>query len=346
MKTLLVTGGSGYIGSHTVLDLARTGEYKIVVFDNLKNGHQEALQVIKKITGVEVELIKGDLLNSAEIEAALAKYKFDAVIHFAALIEAGVSMTEPTRFFENNISGTINLIKAMQKNSVNRIVFSSTAAVYGTPTVASVTEDYPTNPESWYGYSKLVVENLLASLSADGVIDAERINSVILRYFNAAGADPDLNLGQDYPKPTHLITVAIEAALGKRDKLTLFGNDYDTPDGTCIRDYIHVSDLANAHVKALEYLFNNDGKEIINIGTNQGTSNLEVVKKIEELNGAFPYEFGPRRAGDPTAYYANNTKAKELLGWTPKFTVSEAIEHAYNWAKKYPNGYADKVKEL
>lgn len=345
MQTLFITGGSGFIGSHTLLELAKLKHYKIVVFDNLRNGHKEAIDIIRQHTGTEIELIVGDLLNYSEIESAIQNHTPDiaAVIHFAALIEAGISVQEPLRFYENNIVGSINLLKAMQKHNVRKIVFSSTAAVYGTPTVEHVTESTSLNPESPYGSSKLMVEEMLRYLATEHVIDAERIDSVILRYFNAAGANPELLIGQDYPRPTHLMTVAIQAALGLRDKLTIFGNDYDTPDGTCIRDYIHVEDLASAHVAALNFVVENSGSEVINIGTGKGSSNLELVKLVEKIHGPFAYEFGPRRPGDPTAYYADNTKAKNTLGWSPKYSLEETVQHAYNWAKTYPKGFADKV---
>ncbi len=344
MSKIFITGGSGYIGSHTVLELARTKKHQLVVFDNLKNGHKEALEIISAETGQEVKLIVGDLLNYAEIESALATDKFDLVIHFAALIEAGVSVVHPTKFYDNNVIGSLNLIKAMQKNGVQKIVFSSTAAVYGTPTTEVVDENSPLKPESAYGSSKLLVESMLRTLADPNVDAAEKIDSVILRYFNAAGADPDMLIGQDYPNPTHLITVAIETAFGKREKLTIFGKDYPTPDGTCVRDYIHVSDLATAHEKAVNYLTGLTGSEVINIGTGKGTSNLEIAKMVEQIHGSLNYEFGAPRLGDPVAYHASNHKAKQLLDWEPMLDVNQAVQHSYNWIKAYPNGYKDRLR--
>jgi UDP-glucose 4-epimerase len=344
MSKIFITGGTGYIGSHTVLELARTGKHQLVVFDNLKNGHREALEVISAETGLEVKLIEGDLLNYQQIEAALASDKFDLVIHFAALIEAGVSVVHPTKFYDNNVVGSLNLIKAMQKNAVKKIVFSSTAAVYGTPSTELVEETSPLKPESAYGSSKLIVENILTALADQNVNESEKIDSVILRYFNAAGADPDMLIGQDYPNPTHLITVAIEAAMGKREKLTIFGQDYPTPDGTCVRDYIHVSDLATAHEKAVNYLEGFSGSEVINVGTGKGTSNLEIVKMVGQIHGSINYQFGPRRVGDPVAFHASNKKAKQVLGWEPRFDVSQAVKDAYSWVKAYPNGYKDRLR--
>jgi UDP-glucose 4-epimerase len=344
MKKILVTGGAGYIGSHTVYELAKAGDYEITVFDNLNNGHEQAIEMIRRKTGQEIKLIEGELLDEQRINSTLAEEKPDTVIHFAALIEAGVSVVEPLKFYENNVSGTTNLLKAMQANGVQNIVFSSTAAVYGTPDNPEVHENTETKPENPYGHSKLMVENILRSLTAEEIPTQKRINSVILRYFNAAGADPDLLLGQDYPRPTHLITIAVQAALGQRDKLTIFGNDYPTSDGTCIRDYIHVQDLASAHVAALEKLKQMQGSEIYNVGTGEGKSNLEVVKMLEELHGEFKWEYGERRPGDPVSFYANNEKIRKELDWQPKYTVKDALAHAYSWQKTFPNGYADRIK--
>jgi UDP-glucose 4-epimerase len=344
MSTILITGGSGYIGSHTLLELAKAKEFdKFVVFDNLRNGNRKAIDIIRTEAAADIELVEGDLLDIAALDSLFSTYSFDAAIHFAALIEAGVSMAKPVQFFQNNIGGTINLIKHLQDNQVKKLVFSSTAAVYGNPPTTEVTEQTPTNPENWYGYTKLVVEQLLAAVNGKHVPEAERINTVILRYFNAAGSNPQLLIGQDYPHPTHLITVAIQAALGKRDKLTVFGGDYPTADGTCVRDYIHVEDLAKAHVKALNFLNSFNGLEIINVGTGKGSSNLEVIQALEQIHGKFNYEIGPRRAGDPVAYFANNTKAKAKLDWSPQYDLSAIVQSAYDWVKKYPNGFEDIV---
>lgn len=341
MQNILLTGGAGYIGSHTLLELAKSGKYKLTVFDNLKNGHAKAVEIIRRATKAEIDLVQGDLLNYDEIEAVTKSTQFDAVIHFAALIEAGLSVQFPVRFFENNVSGTVNLLKAMQSSGIKKLVFSSTAAVYGTPEVNPANEETPTKPENAYGSSKLAVEFLLKALGQPEVNPDHKINTIILRYFNAAGADPEGLIGQDYPKPTHLITLALEAALGKREKLTINGNDYHTADGTCQRDYIHVVDLARAHVAALQHLQDFTGYDVINIGRGNSASNLEVVKLVEKIHGPFNWEFGPRRPGDPEAYYANNTKAKKVLGWEPKYSLEEIILHAYNWIKSHPNGFKD-----
>ncbi len=342
MKKILLTGAAGYIGSHTLLELAKLNEYELYVFDNLKNGHKKAVEIIENHTNKKIELTQGELLDFDKISQTVSRVRPDAVIHFAALIEAGKSVINPTSFYINNVSGSLNLIKAMQQNGVQRLVFSSTAAVYGTPKEAEVNENTQLNPDNPYGMSKLVVENILRDLDKPNTAEEEKIKSIILRYFNAAGANPDLLIGQDYPKPTHLITSAIEAALGLRQGFQIFGNDYPTPDGTCIRDYIHVEDLAKAHVKALNYLLQNNKSDLFNIGTGKGYSNLEILKLIEKVHGKFDWSFGPRRAGDPVAFYANNEKAKAVLGWEPMFGITETVKHAYNWKIKYPNGYDDK----
>lgn len=337
---ILLTGGSGYIGSHTLLALAeQKPEFELAVFDNFKNGHREAVERIQTETGKMIQIFEGDLLNYTEINNALSTFKPEAIIHFAALIEAGVSVVHPTRFYENNVSGSLNLFKAMQENGINNIIFSSTAAVYGTPKNPEVTEETELRPESAYGASKLMVENILRDLNRDEVDSSEKINHVILRYFNAAGADPKMRIGQDYPKPTHLMTTAIEYALGLRENLKIFGGDYPTKDGTCIRDYIHVSDLANAHVKALDYLLSGKESDVFNIGTNEGYSNLEVIDAIKKIHGDFSVEIGDRRPGDPVAFFANNNKAKSVLGWQPRYGLDEIVKHAYEWKKGNPNGF-------
>jgi len=344
METILIVGGAGYIGSHVLLELARLNRYKLIVFDNLVNGHKEALEIISQATGAEIKLIVGDLKNFSEIDSVFKETKITKVIHLAALIEAGVSMEFPLKFFDNNIAGTINLLKAMQSNNVRKIVFSSTASVCGSPKSPIVTELTTANPENWYAYSKYVVENILRSLVLELTNPDQRIDSIILRYFNAAGANPELLIGQDYPRPTHLITLAVQASLGIREKLLIFGNDYPTADGTCIRDYIHVSDLAAAHIKALDFLSadGHSGSEIFNIGRGEGTSNLEVVKMMIDMFGEFKYEFAPRRPGDAINFYADSTKAHKILNWEAKYTLKDIIRDSYNWQKNNLKGYSGK----
>jgi UDP-glucose 4-epimerase len=338
-QKIFLTGGSGYIGSHTLLQLARTDNYELAVFDNFKNGHKKAIQIVSENTGQEIKIFEGDLLNYNNIHSALSDYKPEIIIHFAALIEAGVSMVEPLRFYENNVSGSINLIKAMQENNINKIVFSSTAAVYGTPKSGIANEETPIKYDNYYGETKYFVEQILRSLVNPQANKAKAINSVILRYFNAAGADPDGLIGQDYPKPTHLMTVAIEAAIGLRDKISIFGNDYDTPDGTNIRDYIHVQDLAKAHVKAVDLTNSLNGSEVFCIGTGKGTSNLEVIKALEEIHGNFSWDFAPKRPGDPASYFSDPSKANRVLDWKAEFGFREALLHAYEWKRNNVSGY-------
>lgn len=338
-QKILLTGGSGYIGSHTLLQLARTNNYELAIFDNFRNGHKKAVEIVSENTNQEIKIYTGDLLNYNDINSALSDFKPEIVIHFAALIEAGVSMVEPLRFYENNVSGSINLFKAMQENQINKIVFSSTAAVYGTPESGIANEETPIKYDNYYGETKYFVEQILRSLVNPQANPEKSINSVILRYFNAAGADPNGLIGQDYPKPTHLITVAIEAALGLRDSISIFGDDYDTPDGTNIRDYIHVQDLAKAHVKAVEFINNLKGSDVFCIGTGKGVSNLEVIKALEEIHGSFKWGYGPRRAGDPASYYSDPSKANKLLNWKAEFGFKEALKHAYEWKRNNMKGY-------
>lgn len=337
MKNILVTGGSGYIGSHTIHELLKTKLYNITVLDDFKNGNKQALTTLEKFHKTSIEIVEGSILNQKLLSETFKNHSFDAVIHFAALIEAGKSVIDPLRFYANNTSGSINLLQAMQSHLADKIVFSSTAAVYGTPKLLPVNEETELNPENPYGDSKLAVERILQSLQNSHV--EKPIQSVILRYFNAAGAEENNLIGQDYPNPTHLMTVAIQAALGQREKLTIFGNDYDTPDGTCIRDYIHVSDLAIAHVKALEHILETRQSNIFNVGTGTGTSNLEVIKMIEAIHGKFNWEIGERRPGDPAALTADNSKIKEVLNWSPQFSVHDTVQHAYSWLQTHPEGY-------
>ena len=338
---ILITGGTGFIGSHTLLELAKSTDHNLIVFDDLKNGHIEIIKIIKKATSKEIKLITGNLLNYDEILSTFQDNNIDSVIHFAALIEAGDSMIHPSKYFENNISGSINLVKAMQKNDVRKIVFSSTAAVYGNNSTPPLKENDKPSPENWYGFTKFCVENLLKSLSSKEVDQKEKIDSIILRYFNAAGADPAGLLGEEHNPETHLIPLAIHKALGRREKFTVYGNDYDTPDGTGIRDYVHVTDLAKAHLVALNHLESNPGFDIFNIGTGRGNSVLEVLKKVKEIHGEFDYDIGEKRPGDASILFADNTKVKDVLNWQPEFNLEDMIRHAYNWYKSHPQGYQE-----
>ena len=341
MKTILLVGGLGYIGSHVLLNLVESMEYKLVVFDNLSTGSKDVLNKIKESTGVTVDFVKGDILNKEDLDRLFGSkgYKFDVVIHFAALIEAGLSMFKPLGFFENNVSGTINILKTMHKYNVRKFLFSSTAAVYGMPENGVAKEGSKVGYENYYGESKYFVEQILKSLTNPKVSEDEKVDSVILRYFNPAGADPKGRIGQNYPNPTHLIARAINTALGKQEELVVFGNDYDTPDGTCIRDYIHITDLASAHSSALKYLLNNTGTNTFNIGRGKGVSVLEIIKILEGIHGEFKWRFGERRAGDPASYFADTTKANKLLDWKATLDEESMVRDAYKWelgkSKKY-----------
>lgn len=325
-KHILVAGGAGYIGSHTVKELQNQGN-EITVFDNLIYGHKEA---------VSCSLVAGDLLNKTEVEKIFQKNKFDAVIHFAAYSQAGESMENPAKYFENNIQGGLNLLEEMRKNDVKHIIFSSTAAVYGFPKNLPVKETDEYKPSSVYGESKLAFERILKWYD-----EIFGIKSVCLRYFNACGASLDGSIGEDHKPETHIIPIAMQAALGQRKSFNIFGNDYNTPDGTCIRDYIHVLDLAFAHIKALDYLSRENMRNTFNLGTGRGYSNKEIIDMVKKIAGVdFPVIIGPRRPGDPDAVYADSSKAKSQLNWEAKYSdIETIIETAWNWHKSHPEGY-------
>ena len=324
---ILVTGGAGYIGSHTVGELQKQG-FEVMVFDNLVYGHKEA---------VSCPLVVGDLLNKSQMNEVFEKNKFDGVIHFAAYALAGESMEKPAKYFENNILGGLNLLEAMRNFGVKHIVFSSTCAIYGYPQKLPVEEEEEKKPVSVYGESKLAFEKILGWYD-----QIYGIKNVCLRYFNACGASLDGSLGEDHSPETHIIPVAMQVALGQKEKFTIFGDDYQTSDGTCIRDYIHVLDLAYAHIKALEYLFAGGNSNYFNVGTGKGYSNKEIIEKIKKVSGInFPVEIGPRRQGDPDAIYADNSKIKKILGWEPKYSDLETIiKTAWNWHKNHPQGFS------
>jgi UDP-glucose 4-epimerase len=319
---ILVTGGAGYIGSITNQLLKQVG-YETVVFDSMEYGHEWALEGTK--------LIKGDLKDPAAIAAAIKAERPVAVVHFAAYIQAGESMSRPEKYFQNNTGGSLNLLKAMLDNGVNSLVFSSTAAVYGTPASVPIKEDFPLNPENAYGQSKLMFEEALNWTSRLH----EEFNFVALRYFNASGAVADGSLGEAHQPESHIIPIFIDK-IAKGEPLTINGNDYQTPDGTCIRDYIHVSDLAGAHLKALEFLKNESRSEIFNVGTGKGYSNLEIAEAVFALTGKkVDIQFGSRRPGDPDELVADSGKLQSALGWEPKHSQLEnIIQDAWNWYQK------------
>lgn len=314
---ILVTGGAGYIGSIAVKSLQSVG-YDVVTFDNLSYGHKES---------VNCPLIVGDLVDREFLFKSFENQKFDGVIHFAAYALAGESMKDPQKYFLNNLTGGLNLLELMKRNQIKNIIFSSTCAVYGTPNNLPVTEKESKKPESVYGESKLMFEKVLEWY--DKIFGIKYIN---LRYFNAAGAALDGSLGEDHDPETHIIPRAINSALSSNPFL-LYGDDYDTPDGTCIRDYIHVLDLASAHISALNKLTETRESDDINLGAGKGYSNLEVLDTVKKISGVdFPIEKKPRRAGDPAIVYADNSKAKEELGFIPKYSDLETIvKSAWNW---------------
>lgn len=316
---VLVCGGAGYIGSHINKQLHREG-YDTVVFDNLVYGHREAV----KWGCFE----QGDLKNPEDIERIFQKYSIEAVFHFAAYAYVGESMEDPEKYYCNNVVNTLNLLKAMRKYGCNRIIFSSTCATYGVPGQLPITEEMPQNPINPYGAAKWMVERIFKDYH-----QAYGLQFVVLRYFNAAGADPDGEIGESHNPETHLIPLVLDAASGRRAEIKVFGTDYDTPDGSCIRDYIHVYDLATAHLLALHYLENGKESDFFNLGNEQGTSVLEVIDSVKKVTGQdFSVVFADRRAGDPAKLVGSNKKAQRLLGWKPEYgAIDKIIEHAWKW---------------
>lgn len=321
---ILVTGGAGYIGSHLVMALLEKGE-DVIVFDSLKLGHAETIETLKKYGNLK--FVKGNLKNLDEIRGAFLVNKIDSVVHFAAYSQVAESVKNPQKYYYNNVYGTLNLLNAMLEFGVKKIVFSSTAATYGEPVYTPIDEKHPQQPINPYGNSKLMVEKIL-----DDYDKAYGLKSVRLRYFNVAGADSKARIGEWHEPETHLIPNVLKA---KEDKVfKMFGTDYDTKDGTCVRDYINVEDLAQAHIKALEYL--NDGGEtnFFNLGTTEGNSVKEVFTACEEVKGTtIPLEICPRRGGDPATLVADNKKAKEILGWIPQHDLKDCIKSAFEWEK-------------
>jgi UDP-glucose 4-epimerase len=320
-ETVLVVGGAGYIGSHTCLDLANKG-YKPVVFDNFSNGHREFVK-----WGPAEE---GDIRDRARLDEVLAKHKPSAILHFAALIEVGESVKDPVSFYENNVIGTLTLLSAAQAAGIKAFVFSSTCATYGLPQSVPLDETHRQVPINPYGRTKYIVEQALADYD-----QYRDLRSVVLRYFNAAGADFEGRIGEWHQPETHAIPLAIDAALGRRAGFKVFGSDYETRDGTCVRDYIHVLDLADAHVRAVEYLLNGGDSVALNLGTGTGTTVKELLFTIEEVSQRpFPVEYTGRREGDSHTLVANNDKARDVLGWVPQYDLPQIIQSAWNWHAK------------
>ncbi|MEB3883002.1 UDP-glucose 4-epimerase GalE [Lyngbya sp. CCY1209] len=323
--TVLVTGGAGYIGSHAVLALQQAG-YTPIVLDNLVYGHRELVDEVLK-----VELIEGDTNDRALLDRLFAGRPIDAVMHFAAYAYVGESVTTPDKYYRNNVVGTLTLLEAMKDAGIDKFVFSSTCATYGIPETIPIPEDHPQNPINPYGMTKLMVEHILSDFDR-----AYHLRSVRFRYFNAAGAHPDGLLGEDHDPETHLIPLTLFAALGKRHSISIFGTDYPTPDGTCVRDYIHVLDLADAHVLGLKYLWQGGKTEVFNLGNGSGFSVREVIDTAREVTGReIKAVECDRRPGDPPSLVGTAEKARQILGWTPQHSeLREIIAHAWRWHQK------------
>lgn len=326
--TILVLGGAGYIGSHTVFELIDRGE-DVVIADNLQTGHLGAVHP-------KARFYKGDIKNIEFLDNLFAKEKIDAVIHFAANSLVGESMTDPLKYYDNNLYGTMVLLQSMVKNNVGKIVFSSTAATYGEPENIPILESDRKEPTNTYGETKLAMEKMMKWVSG-----AHGLKFVSLRYFNACGAHKSGEIGEDHNPETHLIPLILQVPNNKREKINIFGDDYNTPDGTCIRDYIHVTDLAEAHILAVEYLKKGSESNIFNLGNGIGFSVKEVVETARKVTGhPIPAEISPRRAGDPAQLVASSEKAVKILGWKPQHAdLEEIIASAWKWHQNHPNGF-------
>lgn len=325
---ILVTGAAGYIGSHCALALLKKG-LDIVVFDNLSTGHIETIEKLSSIGNLQ--FVKGDLLNFDEINTVFKNYKIDSVVHFAAYSQVAESMKNPAKYYRNNVVGTLNLLDAMRENNVNKIVFSSTAATYGEPQYIPIDEKHPQNPINPYGQSKLMIERIM-----DDYNNAYGIKSVRLRYFNVAGADSDNLIGEWHDKETHLIPNILKSTFSNGKTFQMFGIDYNTKDGTCVRDYINIEDLVSAHILALDYLFKDGATNFFNLGTKEGNTVKEVFRVCEEITQkSIPVEIKDRREGDPASLVADNSKAKEVLNWNPQKNLEYSVKTAYDWEKSF-----------
>lgn len=316
---ILVLGGAGYIGSHVNKQLNHEG-YETIVFDNLVYGHREAVKW--------GDFIKGDIADEEAIEKVFTTHNIDAVFHFAAYAYVGESVNEPEKYYYNNVVNTLNLLKVMRRHNCKKIIFSSTCATYGEPKTVPITENMPQNPINPYGMTKLIVERIFKDYQK-----AYGLQFAVLRYFNAAGADPDGEIGESHDPETHIIPLVLDAASGKRNEIKVFGTDYDTPDGSCIRDYIHVTDLADAHLKALHYLEKGGKGDFFNLGNTKGTSVLEVIDAVKRVTGkAFKVVLSYRRPGDPAILIGSSEKAKSILGWHPRYgDIDTIVSHAWKW---------------
>ena len=328
MKTILVAGGAGYIGSHMVALLVKRG-YEVVVADNLRTGHWQAVKGARK-------MYVGDLRDGAFLHQIFTENKIDGVINFAAFSLVGESVTNPLKYYGNNVEGAVSLLSAMQAHGVDKIVFSSTAAAYGEPEKQPIEEGDRTEPTNPYGATKLAIENMLKWCDC-----AYNIRYVALRYFNAAGSDTEAGIGEDHNPESHLIPLVMKTALGQRDHIGIFGEDYPTPDGTCVRDYIHVKDLASAHILALNHLVKGGASRVYNLGTKTGLSVREIINAVKEVTGRdFMVKEEKRRAGDPARLIASSEKIAKELHWKPEHSsVKEIVETAWRWHSGHPNGY-------
>jgi UDP-glucose 4-epimerase len=320
--SILVTGGAGYIGSHTVLALKQAG-YEVVILDNLVYGHRDLVEQV-----LRVELIEGDTSDRLLLDNLFQSRNFAAVMHFSAYAYVGESVTDPAKYYRNNVLGTLTLLESMLAASIKNFVFSSTCATYGVPNFIPITEDHPQNPINPYGATKLMVERILTDFDV-----AYNFKSVRFRYFNAAGANPQGLLGEDHDPETHLIPLVLQTALGQREAISIFGTDYPTPDGTCIRDYIHVNDLADAHILGLEYLLNGGESEVFNLGNGNGFSVREVIAAAEDVTGmVISVQECDRRIGDPPALIGTSEKARKILNWQPQYPgIKDIVSHAWQW---------------
>ncbi len=337
MSTVLLAGGAGYIGSHTAVELLEAG-YDVVIADNYSNSCPEAVKRVEEITGKAVKVYECDIKDSAKLDQIFAENKIDAVIHFAGLKAVGESVAKPVLYYRNNIDTTLSLLESMERAGVKKIIFSSSATVYGEENPVPYTEDMPrgtcTNP---YGWTKVMMEQILE----DAAKADDQLSVVLLRYFNPIGAHPSGRIGED-PQgiPNNLMPYVSQVAVGRREKLTIFGRDYATPDGTARRDYIHVVDLAKGHVKAIGYILEHGGVEIFNLGTGTPYSVTEIVETFEKVNGVtVPHVYGERRPGDLPESYANADKALAVLGWKTEKTLADMCRDSWNWQKNNPNGY-------
>ncbi len=329
MKTILVTGGAGYIGSHAVRRLLEKG-YKVVVIDNLSRGNEKSLPE-------NIPFYQIDISDKKQLTEILNNHKIDAVMHFAAFTYVGESVNEPSMYYENNMIQSKVFFDTLLQYNVNKVIFSSTAATYGEPKSIPINEDDEQKPINTYGWSKLMIEQVLKDYDT-----AYGMKSIFLRYFNAAGAA--YGIGEDHDPETHLVPIVLQVALGEREHIKIFGTDFDTRDGTCIRDYIHVIDLADAHILALEYLFKENKSNYFNLGTGLGTSVKEIIEVAREITQhPIPVQETPRRAGDPPTLIANSEKAKTILGWEPKLSVKDVIESAWKWHFSNPKGFNHSV---